>query len=57
MKPYETIDTLITSLKELYEQKQDPITNWDLAKIVITGPIHSGSLDDDVEMTADGQVT
>ena len=54
VKPYDTIDSLVVNLKEFYEQKQDPITNWNLDKIEIAGPIYSGS---DMEMTSDGQVS
>jgi len=30
VKPFETIDSLISQIKELYEQKGDPITKFDI---------------------------
>ena len=53
VKPYETIDSLKSQLKELYETKQNPITNFDLDQIIVAGPLFSGSIEDNI--TDDGQ--
>jgi sensor histidine kinase regulating citrate/malate metabolism len=40
-KPYETIDCIISKVKEYYEQKQDSITEFKVDKCVLSGPMYT----------------
>ena len=53
VKAYETVDSLKKQVEELYESKQNPITNFDLDQIIVAGPLFSGNLG---EGTDDGKV-
>jgi len=40
-KPFETIDCIISKVKEYYEQKQNLITEFNVDKCVLSGPMYT----------------